>query len=56
MPPIFAMHVPPTSFNLELLRRSNVMLAVYNHEFLILDLTLVLGLHVQEVSLLIDQA
>jgi hypothetical protein len=56
MPPSFAMHIPPTSFNLELFRCSNVVLAVYNHEPLILDLTPVLGLRIQEVSLLVDQA
>jgi hypothetical protein len=43
-----------TSFKLELLQHGNVLLAVYDHEFFVLDLIPVLGLQSQEVSLLIN--
>jgi hypothetical protein len=41
----------PTAFKLELLRCSNAILTVNNHELIILDLIPILWLRPQEVSL-----
>jgi hypothetical protein len=45
----------PTAFKLELLRCSNIVLAVNDHELIVLDLIPVLRLRPQEVSLRIHQ-